>query len=336
MSSLHLSRTAPTWTPSSATAWQVHTRLSSDIDEHAAELQRWQQVYDQLSKGRFHGRLSQVLTDTTQVYREETSQTLRQRCKIPDDAVWCGITLRHDGSCIGGHTVGERGVMVCGSGSEFDLISPAGHDLVGIATSRSALQAHAQGLGIEISWSAIDHSPWVEVSPARRRTAVAGLRAILSMAAHAAQPHLRAEAVRDSLRLAMLDVIVGLFEHVPASRESRINSTERRHLVQRIHEWVLANPQRVPNIPDLCREFNISRRTLQYAFEAAAHVGPNAYLRSIRLNGARRTLRRAHPSSTTVQDVAAGWGFLNLSQFASDYRAQFGERPSQTLARIQA
>jgi len=37
-----------------------------------------------------------------------------------------------------------------------------------------------------------------------------------------------------------------------------------------------------------------------------------------------------------VQAVAAAWGFWDLSQFASDYRHQFGERPSDTLLRVTA
>jgi AraC family ethanolamine operon transcriptional activator len=45
----------------------------------------------------------------------------------------------------------------------------------------------------------------------------------------------------------------------------------------------------------------------------------------------RRELRDANPATTQVQDVAARWGFWHLSHFASDYRAMFGELPSDTL-----
>jgi AraC family ethanolamine operon transcriptional activator len=34
-----------------------------------------------------------------------------------------------------------------------------------------------------------------------------------------------------------------------------------------------------------------------------------------------------------VQEVAARWGFSHMGQFSSDYRLQFGERPSDTLRR---
>jgi AraC family ethanolamine operon transcriptional activator len=60
-------------------------------------------------------------------------------------------------------------------------------------------------------------------------------------------------------------------------------------------------------------------------------MAPAIYLRTIRLNGARRDLCNASRESRSVQDVAAAWGFWHLSQFATDYRKLFGMRPSDTL-----
>ncbi|HSI51777.1 MAG TPA: helix-turn-helix domain-containing protein, partial [Ideonella sp.] len=89
---------------------------------------------------------------------------------------------------------------------------------------------------------------------------------------------------------------------------------------------------RALSVPQLCEALHVSRRTLQYAFEDEAGVSPLAYLRSVRLNGVRRLLRDPH-QSMSVQDAAAHWGFWNMSQFASDYRRQFGESASQTRSR---
>jgi AraC family ethanolamine operon transcriptional activator len=86
-------------------------------------------------------------------------------------------------------------------------------------------------------------------------------------------------------------------------------------------------------VPQLCARLHISRRTLQYAFDAETAMSPHAYLRSIRLNGARRALRGGPGAVSSVREAAAAWGFWNLSQFACDYRLQFGERPSETLHR---
>ena len=50
------------------------------------------------------------------------------------------------------------------------------------------------------------------------------------------------------------------------------------------------------------------------------------------MNAARRELRDASPGSTTVTRVATRWGFTELGRFAGEYRAMFGELPSETLA----
>jgi AraC family ethanolamine operon transcriptional activator len=58
------------------------------------------------------------------------------------------------------------------------------------------------------------------------------------------------------------------------------------------------------------------------------------YLRLIRLNGARRSLREPLSAAVSVRDVAANWGFWHFSQFSSDYRKLFGQCPSES--RMQA
>ena len=42
---------------------------------------------------------------------------------------------------------------------------------------------------------------------------------------------------------------------------------------------------------------------------------------------------RAADETEGVADIANGWGFWHMGQFAADYRRQFGELPSETLAR---
>jgi AraC family transcriptional regulator, ethanolamine operon transcriptional activator len=311
--------------------WQWQSMLADDIDEHAERLSGWQQCYDQLTPGSFRGRLDQVTCDLAQVYRECTSQALHQRCEVWDDALWCGLTVRHDGSRIEGRQVGASGVMLCGHARRFELISPAGHDMLGIVVSRSELQRQAAVQGIELAWTLVDGSPWLDVGEAHRREGLARLRAILALAAAAGQAHRGAEAARATLRQAMFDVVLHLLEQPRVPQDVRSNATDRRRVVQQVDELVAANPVTALTVAGLCERLHVSRRTLQYAFEAETAIGPNAYLRSLRLNGARRALRAGQAGS--VQEAAAAWGFWNLSQFAHDYRYQFGERPSQTLAR---
>ncbi|MEV6902279.1 helix-turn-helix domain-containing protein [Amycolatopsis sp. NPDC051372] len=53
-------------------------------------------------------------------------------------------------------------------------------------------------------------------------------------------------------------------------------------------------------------------------------------LRDIRLGRAHRALLGA---DRTVAEIASSCGFTHLSRFAQEYRARFGELPSETARR---
>lgn len=303
-------------------SWCARTHVSTDVDEHASRLTGWRQAYDQLGSGGFVGRLDEAVSDGVQLFRERTSQQLRQRCEVWQGALWCGLTVVDDGSRLDGRQVGAHSVMVSGEDGGFELVSPAGHDIVGFVVSREALRAHAPDVELPPAGGA----GWWSADPVRRQAALVHARAILVLA--------EAGAPCD-LRTAMLDVVAGLLASRGPERRERGNASSRRRLVVLTHELVERRPDEPPSVPELCQALHVSRRTLQYAFEDEVGVNPIAYLRSVRLNGVRRTLREGG-GGLTVQRAAAHWGFWNLSAFAADYRRQFGERPSETLARALA
>ena len=79
---------------------------------------------------------------------------------------------------------------------------------------------------------------------------------------------------------------------------------------------------------DLCRELEISDRTLRLAFRERYGLGPMAFYKGLRLNAVRSRLMAAQP--VAVAAVARELGFHHLGNFAADYRKLFGERPSET------
>jgi len=82
-------------------------------------------------------------------------------------------------------------------------------------------------------------------------------------------------------------------------------------------------------VSDLCAYTRVSWRTLDRAFKDAFGIGPKAYINRYRLGRVRHgLLNRA--AGETIADIANAWGFWHMGQFAKDYHAMFGERPSQT------
>jgi AraC-like DNA-binding protein len=82
---------------------------------------------------------------------------------------------------------------------------------------------------------------------------------------------------------------------------------------------------------ELARRSHVKSRTLQEGFQRHLGTPPMAYLRSVRLARAHAALRAADPTRDTVTEIAQRWGFTNLTRFANQYRATYGELPSQTL-----
>jgi AraC-like DNA-binding protein len=96
-------------------------------------------------------------------------------------------------------------------------------------------------------------------------------------------------------------------------------------------EMMHAHPEWDHTPSSLARAQGVSSRTLERAFKRDKGTGPMAYLRGVRLDRARSTLRAAAPGQVSVGQVARRWGFVNRSRFAADYRRRHGELPSQTL-----
>lgn len=85
-------------------------------------------------------------------------------------------------------------------------------------------------------------------------------------------------------------------------------------------------------LPLLAAHAGVSGRALQLAFQQHVRTTPMRYLRQVRLDLARRELRRAG-ADDSVGDVARRAGFGHTGRFAAEYATRFGEHPSDTLRR---
>lgn len=101
-------------------------------------------------------------------------------------------------------------------------------------------------------------------------------------------------------------------------------------------EFILGHLQGTLRLVDVAAAVGISVPTLNRAFRKLHGIGPKAFIKQRRLDGVRSELLRADPGQTTVTETATKYAFGHLSQFAADYRKQFGELPSQTLRRQNA
>lgn len=105
-------------------------------------------------------------------------------------------------------------------------------------------------------------------------------------------------------------------------------------VVRKAQEFMAAHAEQPVSLADVCREAGCSARALQLAFRQHAGQGPMEFLRELRLDRVRADLLAAGASQGTgVREAAQRYGFLHLGHFAAQYRARFGERPSETMER---
>lgn len=87
-------------------------------------------------------------------------------------------------------------------------------------------------------------------------------------------------------------------------------------------------------VADLALAADVTSRTLLRTFRQQLGVGPASYLKLRQLNMVRRALRGRCEPSSKVTDIMSEHGVTEFGRFASEYKALFGERPSETVARL--
>jgi len=309
----------------------LRTVQAQDADQLASELTNWHQCYDQISAGRFAGALTELRRPGLQVFREDLSQAVRQSCRVWPDAIWFGLPDHGALTRINGRQAEADWMMVQPGNIEFELVTPAAYSIYGMVVSRQLLEDTARRLGCEIDWRRVQAADLLQVDRAARAACVRTLAQLLPANgasgltdgggnAGAAQADARGRLWQDAVLGRLLD----LLDRSCVEPAMAASLQRRRQVVAQARDYMLTHRGNNITVPELCEQVHVSRRTLQYCFEDVLGMSPNAYLRTLRLNGIRRQLH----DGRAIGELAGEWGLCNFSQFSSDYRKLFGLSPS--------
>jgi AraC family transcriptional regulator, ethanolamine operon transcriptional activator len=105
----------------------------------------------------------------------------------------------------------------------------------------------------------------------------------------------------------------------------------RRQIIRMSMDFVNQHDGEHLSVEQLAASACVSERTLRDAFRGYFGAAPVQYLNQRTLHMARKALKAADPSVTTVTNIAAQFGVWELGRFARDYCYLFGELPSETL-----
>jgi AraC family ethanolamine operon transcriptional activator len=136
-----------------------------------------------------------------------------------------------------------------------------------------------------------------------------------------------AAAMRESM-LAGIDAAAA--ELVPARWSIQANASRQFKIFRDIEDALSGHFGDVIYSEELAAHIGVSVRTMHDAVQRYRGMSLHRYLRLRRLWLVRR---RLVAGADSVKSSALAFGFWHLSDFAHAYREQFGEMPSETLAR---
>ncbi|MFO1098686.1 MAG: helix-turn-helix domain-containing protein [Xanthobacteraceae bacterium] len=164
---------------------------------------------------------------------------------------------------------------------------------------------------------------------------IEGLRSLCFWAAgeldNPQSPILTSAAVAANLERTLLSLFIESLAELRFRGEeplSDLNIVQVRHA----EEWIDANLASAIAVEDVATAIGVSPRALQTAFRRVRGCSPSNAIFRRRLERARAALIAASPSDT-VTKIATDLGFFELGRFSVRYREEFGEKPSETLAR---
>jgi AraC family ethanolamine operon transcriptional activator len=303
-----------------------------EFDELSAAATDWDFDFVQLDSGPAPAALTQVSAPDLLIQRFRFGRTYFQRGASSPTMRTFGLVESdaHDARMFGGDLTASK-LALFPTGGEFEAVTRPGFTSLGISIDPARLDEAFAAIEVRCPSSFQSaESGLLRVDPKvleRMR-----LRATQILDTLQAYPSAlgRSELLEELTFQLPIDLALAIqsADGAPSLSNSRVRDLALRRALafieDHLHESI--------TIRSLCEEAGVGWTTLVHAFREHFGVTPKAYLRSVRLNRARRDLLDTAPESP-IADVANRWGFWHMGQFAADYRRLFGELPSDTKSR---
>ena len=300
------------------------TRSIEDVDGLAAAMADGLDAeYVQLETKPFAARWTVIALAEAVLQFSHADVALARRIRIPDGT--CAFlvplvvpeTARWNARPVSGNEL-----IVCAPGSESYACDPGGTEFAIVsvpARSTPADLGHAFLNGGTGTGTLLPRARDAQTLQRRLRIALG------STALDAAG---RAAALND-----IRSALEACLRHAVLSERRGKTSAGRSRIVRRAEEFFRTHVGEPVSMAQLSSNAMVSERCLREAFYDTYATSPMRYLRLWQLHQVRRALRSADDRHATVTHIATLHGFYELGRFAGEYKALFGEVPSQTLSR---
>jgi len=309
--------------------------LSFDsLEELADATSGWEFDWRQLDRGPLEASLLQAEAPSTLVSQFRTSRKFHQRGASPPGMRTFGI-VGVDSSPVEwkGREWSKNQIEVFPTTDLYEAVSHPGFRGDGVSIPENRIRSTSETLGLPDPLERLpEGSCFVETDPRRMETLRRSLESLYSAAStHGDVPF--SEVACSEIEFEVHSALVAALATGLETGCRATHPTVRSRALRLALDYIESNADIAPTVRNICRASGASYRTLNYAFVERFGVAPKQYLQVVRLDGARKDLRRLG-SRSAIADIANHWGFWHMGQFAADYRRQFGELPSETRNRV--
>ena len=301
----------------------LHT---NDFDHMAQAFPRWDHRFEQLSRGTFQGRLHLADYRDVQLFDVEVNQVIRCRgLRATDSFAFSPVTHANTGAYWRGRQLRPGLVNINGPSEETDHRSTAtNYRLLGINVHRDLLERASMGL-VGVDHLALIGTRALEISPSQFNALANSWLQCLSSTTSPGEPRMSPDQIGIELASHLVDALAEGRIADPV----RLTSSQRLRIVCACEEFARAHPPEQVSILTLCELTGVSARSLHYAFLEVTGLSPKAFLKTLRLNQARRELLTTGYARGRILAIAAKYGFPRTGEFAADFQSLFGSLPSQ-------
>lgn len=306
---------------------------SHDIGQFSTALKDFVQEYDQVEAGEFSGNLQDVMVHGVRLFRERMSLPVAQHVHMPDGLLNILVPL----SLTAGPTKDQTRALsadcisLMPQNQDMYLVGSHNTDYVVVSVEEEVLLRRLCSAD-QLDLLAARRNYSLMVSPQHIHQLRRRLPALLNEQLQAAATLPAADMKnRDrALEYQLLDTVFGLMTQYDSEGQEvkwRVQNRQHQFIVRESHRFVTSSEGAEASILDVCRVLNIPRRTLNYSFQKVTGMSPVSYLRSVKLNSARRDIQK---TDEAIGDIAARYGFFHAGYFGQEYRKLFGECPTET------
>ncbi|MHC4849784.1 MAG: helix-turn-helix transcriptional regulator [Planctomycetota bacterium] len=305
-------------------------RTFDESEDMACYVQGWDIDLMQVDAGRFNAEHVVAGDGPVLLQGGSMGRALIQRGACPPRPTFCMPAQPDQSWVFRGRARSAAEMTLVHPGEELSVRSDAGFQICSVSVDEEHLRNVARGIGLDRTADAAMRNHWTRphddaMTAARRawqRLSAGPDRNASSVLVAEWKRQLEVDLIRILLRA--LATAAGPAEFEAARAMDRV--------IRGIESALDQRPRHAFTVRELADHVGTSERTLRRAVKAWFGEPITKIVRTRRLYGARRDLRTGRAN---VTGVALSWGFDHLGRFAGEYRALFGETPSQTLARNQ-